>query len=1067
MSKLSNFKKGGNNSSSRRHKRSGGRRLTERQIEKMEKMIEDGQLLASGLGRRSKRMKPLDSKKGLVVLMPNDDPVEKVGLDLNEVNEFICCMEEMYEYEPVDDKGVDSHGNGHGKGYNGESSISRNPDQIHSNVVVEDGAEVVVPDSKQGAAQPLQGDNNFILPEIGTVLAGSTYSDYDIDSEDEDFLVELTTRSSKKIKSGTFNFSLNEKTLSYMLIALERELEISTEFRKFKDDIVDAKSLCQDYIKNCKLITEDAVHKNVYCRNNHGGILESEHIHHLVKVLKDTSDGIKSQSRVEMVRSSSVGSVALSTTSNKSDMASMNSDMNSANDSSSSVARNKIESSIRDDLSEVPKIPRESIEQWVPNYRACRMLMRVYILEQNKKTDISTNYNDTDKSSALFAETDEIGLIFNKCKEESIKLNEIEENNWLSLRPFLERIYEYWLDKRSSRRSSLLRCYHSFIMELWKHQEVLPAITEDTETARLLHSHTQMVKLRHDLDRARLIMDRVRRREKVKRELIRISGDTMGDYLATVPQSIEIPITVVKEKSIKEKRKEEKESAVLAARIASNSRQPRAAKAAAKVKIENPGSSSSSSDSKNGTKRNRNDDFDREWNPAQENLISFHLEVADYNNLEIPAYEQHSRNVDEACEDSEEVYKDYDTRRQNQFAGSRFGSDSSAPAVSVATGWTADEDRLLLMGVAACGVGRWTEIREDFLLARNSAQMNQRFTRLARRRCVLVKLNEGSSRKKRDDDEEGNSEYTEVRTAFVSPQDIAHARSKLPPLITTMLEEFKEDSIWESIAVRHLVDQQSKDKRCGRPQKYPLPIPIPKNLQNGGYLTKKNKIMQRPSELGYNWKGTASSSTSTQDTNQTDFGIAGGRYSRGGYSLLAQQSTKTSSSSDQRNRGRPRKSKKGSDDEGCDDVDDDEKEIDIENDDESSEGNGNAVTGISSRDRVTMPNKKKNNEEKKIIEQSQSREERRIARAILAIQEHELKQAQTLEEGGGRGQSRDQPRCSLGSLGRPPNKMRKTEPRSTSDSGYEGVSPIKRGRGRPPLSATLKKKKAEKRAAAK
>ena len=93
MSKLSKFKKGGNNSSSRRHKRSGGRRLTERQIEKMEKMIEDGQLLASGLGRRSKRMKPLDSKKGLVVLMPNDDPVEKVGLDLNEVNEFICCME--------------------------------------------------------------------------------------------------------------------------------------------------------------------------------------------------------------------------------------------------------------------------------------------------------------------------------------------------------------------------------------------------------------------------------------------------------------------------------------------------------------------------------------------------------------------------------------------------------------------------------------------------------------------------------------------------------------------------------------------------------------------------------------------------------------------------------------------------------------------------------------------------------------------------------------------------------------------------------------------------------------
>jgi hypothetical protein len=46
-----------------------------------------------------------------------------------------------------------------------------------------------------------------------------------------------------------------------------------------------------------------------------------------------------------------------------------------------------------------------------------------------------------------------------------------------------------------------------------------------------------------------------------------------------------------------------------------------------------------------------------------------------------------------------------------------------------ATHWSADDDRLLLLGVAACGVGRWSDIREEFTLSRNSSQMNQRFTR--------------------------------------------------------------------------------------------------------------------------------------------------------------------------------------------------------------------------------------------------------------------------------------------------------------------------------------------------
>jgi hypothetical protein len=40
--------------------------------------------------------------------------------------------------------------------------------------------------------------------------------------------------------------------------------------------------------------------------------------------------------------------------------------------------------------------------------------------------------------------------------------------------------------------------------------------------------------------------------------------------------------------------------------------------------------------------------------------------------------------------------------------------------------WGLEEDRLLLIGVALHGVGRWADIRRDMQITRNSAQMNQR-----------------------------------------------------------------------------------------------------------------------------------------------------------------------------------------------------------------------------------------------------------------------------------------------------------------------------------------------------
>ena len=168
----------------------------------------------------------------------------------------------------------------------------------------------------------------------------------------------------------------------------------------------------------------------------------------------------------------------------------------------------------------------------------------------------------------------------------------------------------------------------------------------------------------------------------------------------------------------------------------------------------------------------------------------------------------------------------------------------NSPSYGIPGGWSSDEDRLLLLGVASCGVGRWTEIRADFRLERNSAQMNQRFARLAGRRSMRSEMNtqspplEGAAK--------FEEEYKEVRTKYINPDREVELRARLPIAVVKMLEDFSEATIWESIAIRHLLDMQNKDKRCGRPQKYPMPILIPKHFENDGWMNYRHLIINRP-----------------------------------------------------------------------------------------------------------------------------------------------------------------------------------------------------------------------------
>lgn len=84
----------------------------------------------------------------------------------------------------------------------------------------------------------------------------------------------------------------------------------------------------------------------------------------------------------------------------------------------------------------------------------------------------------------------------------------------------------HWARLRSLGRQSLLRAYHVFLMPLWAPPErtALPQPC-DYHVPGLQQAHRRLQVVQQDLDRARLIVDRVRRREKLKKELLRLSDE--------------------------------------------------------------------------------------------------------------------------------------------------------------------------------------------------------------------------------------------------------------------------------------------------------------------------------------------------------------------------------------------------------------------------------------------------------------------------------------------------------------------------------------------------------------
>jgi len=122
---------------------------------------------------------------------------------------------------------------------------------------------------------------------------------------------------------------------------------------------------------------------------------------------------------------------------------------------------------------------------------------------------------------ALYSDpNDEVAILSKQSNTPAVTLSDEQELF------VLNEVYKHWMVKRSRCTTSLLRCFHHYIMEQWSQDDrVTLPITADFSIDSMKAAYHHLHKMRKALDRARLITDRVRRRERLKRDVARASSD--------------------------------------------------------------------------------------------------------------------------------------------------------------------------------------------------------------------------------------------------------------------------------------------------------------------------------------------------------------------------------------------------------------------------------------------------------------------------------------------------------------------------------------------------------------
>ncbi len=192
-----------------------------------------------------------------------------------------------------------------------------------------------------------------------------------------------------------------------------------------------------------------------------------------------------------------------------------------------------------------PKFNQKDLENYFhKDRRYIKLLLPIihrYIIDKNPFKYYNTNNNGTNSgsnnngmSSMMMSKTPYKQLIGGEIE---IDWNLLDPKYYHTIELFCLEIVNYYIQIRCNDKQSLLRGYHTFIMPLWQrcHEGNTIPYYRDYSKESFLYSYKQLQVIRNDLNRARLIIDRVRRREKMKKELLRCCNDHLLQNVLQLP----------------------------------------------------------------------------------------------------------------------------------------------------------------------------------------------------------------------------------------------------------------------------------------------------------------------------------------------------------------------------------------------------------------------------------------------------------------------------------------------------------------------------------------------------
>jgi hypothetical protein len=525
------------------------------------------------LARRSKRYRAVDPTKHMPILRDSDDPVAVLGLLPGEIEEFNHILKGSLDtHDRSDSDGEDYRETGFvvtpRKTFQTpqKQSVAKSSDGDSLVTVLTPGVVVLreFSSGRKGAVMTKKKVNNFTLARdtqdiSGTqqiitraagndVLAQYYYGDYDIDETDDTELAKVNAKYIPVLRSDGLDkltTALSASTLEAIIGSLERQLELSMQLSSDK-------SSCMSNLARNKSALETAEElvnsMEELCNNDVDMTKDNNCVKALLKKIQLSIDTTSSSSGASGAQSSAIHKCKT-----------MDSTDSMAVDIS---AQSRSRGQKRKADSHIISVPSShSLASLSVKYDDVKfgLSLRVPSPTCSDATDSSRFKVDTDRSIPAITRAQITTLVpFSSVSALLVRAIVAQYSNVKSsgdlvvtasllstVSDLAMEVYEYWASIRCSRKVSPLRCYHDYIMHNWSRNDLSlsePLYPKDDDPERVSASFTMLQRLRRDLDRSRLIVDRIRRREKMKRDIFRMQLEAFESNQANSGESIKFEL---------------------------------------------------------------------------------------------------------------------------------------------------------------------------------------------------------------------------------------------------------------------------------------------------------------------------------------------------------------------------------------------------------------------------------------------------------------------------------------------------------------------------------------------